>query len=80
MDKKTYASAYIVACTGMTGAGGRNLVQGSAYAPSAFLNIDEHIAAGHIVDKAAPDKKVAEAKPAPAKQADKVIESTKTNA
>ena len=61
-NKKTYAPLYVVQCDSMTGAGGQTLSKGSECLPVLFLNIDAHIAAGHILDKETHDKNVAAAK------------------
>ena len=51
MEKKTYAPLYVVQRDSMTGVMGRPLVKDGTYPPIAFINLDEHIAAGDVLDK-----------------------------
>lgn len=58
MDKKTYAPLYVIQCDSMTGVMGRSLIKGQAYPPIAFMNLDDHIAAGDVLDKEIHDHNV----------------------
>ena len=60
--KKVYAPLYVVQRDHMTGTMGQPYAKGFSGTPSAFINIDEHIAAGDILDKETHDKNVAAAK------------------